>query len=142
MIVKLVVIVMKGMKMFNKLISKIKNKIKELFALELDEKIFYRYKYKFKTYDGKIEEVITNKYYVWNKDQFIKLELLYKNNCIKANDKYYSNIVCVEEVEIYDKMIIFYDDDLDIISEIGRCASKEKIEKYNEEIFRKYGGVK
>ena len=45
-------------------------------------------------------------------------------------------------MEIYDKMIIFYDDDLDTMLKIGRCASKEKIEKYNEEIFKKYGGVK
>ena len=31
---------------------------------------------------------------------------------------------------------------LDTMLKIGRCASKEKIEKYNEEIFKKYGGVK
>lgn len=124
------------------IILKFRSKINKLSTTELKQDELYRYKYKFKNYDGKIVEGITDKYYCWDKDQFVELELLYKNNCIKVNDKYYSNIVCVEEVEIYDKMIIFYDDELDTMLKIGRCASKEKIEKYNEEIFKKYGGVK
>lgn len=126
--------------MFKKLISKIRNEIKELSIIELREDKFYRYKYKFRTYDGKTEEVITNKYYAWDKDQFVRLEVL-NNNCVKSGNKYYTSIVSVEEIEVYDEMILFYDDDLDVMYRIGRCASKERIEKYNEEIFRKYGGI-
>lgn len=124
------------------IILNFRSKINKFSTTELKQDELYRYKYKFRNYDGEIVECITDKYYYWNKDQFVELELLYKNNCIKVNNKYYSNIVCVEEVEIYDKMIIFYDDELDTMLKIGRCASKEKIEKYNEEIFKKYGGAK
>lgn len=141
MIGKLIVIVTKGMKMFNKLISKIKNEIKELSTVELKEAKFYRYEFKFKTYDGEIEEVITKKYYTWDKDQFVRLEVL-NSNCLRYDGKYYSHITCVEEVKVYDEMMLFYEDDLDVMYHIGRCASKERIEEYNEKIFNKYGGIK
>ena len=123
---------------------KIINKLKEWInpPIEIKQNTMCRYKYTFKTYNGEVKTNITNKYWVWDKDQFVKLELLYKNNCIKQGDKYYSDIVSIEEIEVYDKMILFYDDyEFDVVFKIGRCATKEEIEEYNERIFNKYGKV-
>ena len=120
---------------------KIINKLKEWInpPIEIQKDKMCRYKYTFKTYEGEIKTNITDKYYCWNKDQFVRVELLYKDNYIKHGNKYYSNIISIEEIEEYDKMILFYDDELDVMYEIGRCATREEIEEYNERIFNKYG---
>lgn len=118
------------------IIDKFKEWIKPPVKLGKDK--FCRYKYTFKTYEGEIKTNITNKYYCWDEDQFVELELLGKNKCIKCDGKYYSNIISIEKIEVYDTMILFYDDELDVVLKVGRCATKEEIEEYNKNTFKKY----
>ena len=59
------------------IILNFRSKINKFSTTELKQDELYRYKYKFRNYDGEIVECITDKYYYWNKDQFVELELLY-----------------------------------------------------------------